>query len=463
MSGSVNLNIFTGARAMNTPVYDYLISYAESGTLRMHMPGHKGKKADNELSEIFRLDLTEITDAGNLFSDEGIIAESERNATELFGTKATFYSTGGSTQCIQTMLALVKREGRKVIAVRNVHRAFLSACTLLDIDPEWIMPEYTDTYVSGQIPLCSVEEKLKTIPDACLYVTSPDYLGAMADIKTLADLCHRYGAVLIVDNAHGGLLPFYSENRHPVHLGADLCCDSAHKMLPALTGAAYLHVGNERYVSKVKEAMLLFASTSPSYLITCSLDLCNRYIADEIRKRLADAVKWTDELRMTVEKRYVISYPAFDRDDLHFTVNAAKSGIKGSVLAAYLRENGIEYEYADDTYIVMLFSPCDDHDAYLKVADVLMKADFIPEYPHEEKFFLPPPDKIMTIREAAFRDYEEIPANKAVGRICASLDLPCPPAVPIAVSGELISPELAEIMQSFGIDTVRIVKNDIKE
>ena len=463
MSGSVSLNIFTGARAMNTPVYDYLISYAESGTLRMHMPGHKGKKTNNELSDVFRLDLTEITEAGNLFSDEGIIAESERNATELFGTKATFYSTGGSTQCIQTMLALVKREGRKVIAVRNVHRAFLSACALLDIDPEWVIPEYTDTYVSGQIPTSAVEEKLKAFPNACLYVTSPDYLGAMADIKTLADLCHRYGAVLLVDNAHGGLLPFYSENRHPVHLGADLCCDSAHKMLPALTGAAYLHVGNERYVSKVKEAMLLFASTSPSYLITCSLDLCNRYIADEIRKRLADAVKWTDELRKTVEKRYVVSYPAFDREDLHFTVNAARSGIKESALAAYLRENGIEYEYADDTYIIMLFSPCDDHEAYLKVADVLMKADFVPEYPHEEKFFLPPPEKIMTIREAAFHEYEEIPVNKAAGRICASLDLPCPPAVPIAVSGELMTAELAEIMRRFGIDTVRVVKNDTKE
>ena len=91
------------------------------------------------------------------------------------------------------------------------------------------------------------------------------------------------------------------------------------------------------------------------------------------------------------------------------------------------------------------------------------KADFVPEYPKEEKFFLPPPEKILTIREAAFREYEEITVDKAVGRICASLDLPCPPAVPIAVSGELITAELAEIMKSFGISTVRVVKNDTKE
>ena len=90
-------------------------------------------------------------------------------------------------------------------------------------------------------------------------------------------------------------------------------------------------------------------------------------------------------------------------------------------------------------------------------------ADFVPEYPKEDKFYLPPPQKLLTIREAAFRDYEEIPVTKAAGRICASLDLPCPPAVPIAVSGELMTAELAEIMQSFGIDKVRVVKNDIKE
>lgn len=445
---------------MKTPVYDYIASYMQSGTLRMHMPGHKGKKSDNLLSEIFSMDITEITGAGNLFENEGIIAESEKYASELFGTKATFYSAQGSTLCIQTMLALMKRERRNVIAVRNVHRAFLSACVLLDITPEWIFPEYTDTVVSGRISTDRVEEVLRRTENACLYVTSPDYLGAMADIKSLSELCHRYGAVLLVDNAHGALLPFYSTNRHPVYLGADLCCDSAHKMLPALTGAAYLHAGNERYIPWIKDTMLLFASTSPSYLITCSLDLCNRYIDEKIRSGLADAEIWAEELRNSTSGRFVSACPAFEMEPLHFTINAGRSGTDGTFLAAKLRENGIEYEYADDTYVVLLFSPEDGHEVYLRVAEVLSGIEFEPVKHESGKLVFPKPERCMSLREAALSPSAEIPAEESEGCICAGTNVPCPPAVPVAVSGELISGELVRLMKSCGIETVRVVRSD---
>lgn len=442
---------------MNTPVYDYLRAYAESGTLRMHMPGHKGLPADNMLSCIYPLDITEITDAGNLFEYDGIIAQSEKNASELFGTKASFYSAQGSTLCIQTMLALMKREGRKVIAVRNVHRAFLSACTLLGIDPEWIWPEYSDTIISGKIDIDEVRKKIENTPNACLYVTSPDYLGAMADIESLAEICHSSGAVLIVDNAHGACLPFYKTNRHPINLGADMCCDSAHKMLPALTGTAYLHIADERYVSSAKDAMLLFASTSPSYLMTCSLDLCNDYIDTKIRKRLSDAEKWITELRGKAGRRYCLEYPAYEREPLHFTINAAETGINGRTLASELRKRGIEYEFADDTYIVMLFSSADDYDSYIRVGNALDDISFTPSEYLTEKIVFPHPEKVMPVREAALCPFEEIPVTESAGRICASVNVPCPPAVPVVVSGELISEEAAGFMKKYGINTVRVL------
>lgn len=445
---------------MQTPVYDFLKTYAGSDILRLHMPGHKGRSVNDLLSKISPFDITEITGAGNLFEDSGIIAESEKNASALFGTKATFYSAGGSTLCIQAMLAMMKYENRNVIAVRNAHRSFLSAVTLLGMDVQWIMPHYSDTIISGQIYLPDIEDKLKMTENACLYVTSPDYLGAMADIKSLADLCHSYGAVLLVDNAHGACLPFYSENRHPIALSADLCCDSAHKMLPALTGAAYLHVGNSRYIPYVKEAMLLFASTSPSYLITCSLDLCNAFIENEIRERLKNSEKWCRALSDAVCDRYCLEYPAFDREPLHFTINARKSGISGNILAQKLRENGIEYEFADDTYIVMLLSPVDDESTYTKIADVLDSIKFDAGYIPDKKIFFPEPEKCMSISRAALSPNEEIPLEKAAGRICASINVPCPPAVPIVVSGEIISEECINIMKDFGINSIKAVKQN---
>lgn len=447
---------------METPVYDFLVSYSEGGMLRMHMPGHKGCSFDDRLSQIYKLDITEITDAGNLFENDGIIAQSEKNAAQIFGTKATFYSVQGSTLCIQAMLAMMKFEGRNVIAVRNVHRAFLSACTLLGIEPQWIYPDYTDTIISGRTDPDEVEKVISRTDNACLYITSPDYLGAMADIKTLADICHRHNAVLLVDNAHGACLPFYSENRHPVHLGADMCCDSAHKMLPALTGAAYLHVGCERYIQMAKEAMLLFASTSPSYLITGSLDLCNRFLAEDIRPLLEKSEKWMAELRKSAEKKYCIEYPAFDREPLHFTVNAAGSGIRGSVLAEKLRENGIEYEFADETYIVMLFSPADGREVYQRTAEVLDSIEFEPVCEKKQNICFPHPEKIMTVREAALSPHEEIPSEYAAGRICAGISVPCPPAVPVVVSGELITSETVKVLLSYGINTIKAVINNQK-
>lgn len=446
-------------KTMNTPVYDYILSYAGSGMLRMHMPGHKGRTFDNLLSDIYRFDLTEITGAGNLFEYEGIIYESEKNAAELFSTKGTFYSTQGSTLCIQTMLALMKRENRRVFAVRNVHRSFLSSCALLNIEPVWIYPEYSDTIISGRINLSDVIKSLEMNPHSCLYVTSPDYLGAMADIKSLAEICHSYDSVLLVDNAHGACLPFYSENRHPVHLGADLCCDSAHKMLPALTGAAYLHTGNERYTSQIKDAMLMFASTSPSYLVTCSLDLCNRYLACSIKEELAQAEKLMAKLRSTASEKYSLGCPAFDLEPLHFTINAEKSGVSGRYLAEKLRENGIEYEFADDTYIVLLFSPADGEEEYRKTAAVLESIEFRPEINEPSRIVFPHPEKVLSIRDALFSEYEEVSTECAEGRICAGINVPCPPAVPVAVSGERISAETIRTLVHYGISTVRVVKN----
>ncbi|MDO5558866.1 MAG: aminotransferase class V-fold PLP-dependent enzyme [Oscillospiraceae bacterium] len=440
---------------MNTPIYDYLIKYAQSGTLRLHMPGHKGKVRDNVLSRLNALDITEITGAGNLFEYEGIIAQSEKNATELFSTAATYYMTQGSTLGIQTMLAVMKYDGRQVIAVRNAHRAFLSACVLLGIDVDWVFPVYSDSIISGAIDLRDVEESLKKHKRSCLYVTSPDYFGVMADIKSLAQLCHRYDCKLIVDNAHGACLAFYEENRHPVHLGADICCDSAHKMFPAFTGAAYLHFADRKYAQGAKEIMTLFASTSPSYLITCSLDLCNVFLNDEIRQRLMQRTIWINALRESLEDRYC--FEAHDGEPLHLTVNAKKSGIDGMMLAGMLRENNIEYEYADNTHIIMLFSPCDEYEDFLRLGQVLEKIKFEKQSFESERISFPVPEKVMSIRDAAFSKQSDMETENSLGRICAAVNVPCPPAIPVAVSGERISEKCIEVMKYYGINKIRVV------
>ena len=442
---------------METPVYDFLRRYAEGDTLRAHMPGHKGASPVNGLAELYGLDITEIAGADSLFEAEGIIAQSERNTAALYGSAAAAFSAGGSTLCIQAMLALMKQEGRRVIAVRNVHRAFLNAAALLDMEVTWLLPEYSGGILSGELSLAETEKALAADSrPSCLYVTSPDYTGRIADIRGLAELCHRYGARLLVDNAHGAHLAFFEKNIHPMALGADLCCDSAHKMLPALTGAAVLHTSREEYAAGLKQAMSLFGSTSPSYLILASLDLCNRYIAEQIRGDIAAALPQLQELRSSLADRLLFA----EGDPFHITVRAADSGFCGTELAELLRRGGVECEYADDELVILLMSPfscaCDYGRLRTALESAVTGASRRSRPCRSIRVKLP--RMACAIREAAFAPSEEIPVEEAEGRICASVKVPCPPAVPIAVSGELIDRDCIEVFREYGIKTVLVVK-----
>ena len=160
---------------MNTPIYDFLRNYSEKNPLRCHMPGHHGKHISEELAELYRLDITEISGADSLFEADGIISESEDNTAAIYGSGAALFSAGGSTSCIQAMLGAMRLENRRIIAVRNVHRAFLNSCVLLGLDVKWIMPDYTDGILSGTVNLSEVEKLLRENPHSCLSVTSPDY------------------------------------------------------------------------------------------------------------------------------------------------------------------------------------------------------------------------------------------------------------------------------------------------
>ena len=285
---------------IKTPVYDFVTEYLTKDMSRLHMPGHKGQ---NILGCETR-DITEIKGADYLLEPEGIIKKSEAIAAQLFGTACTLYSTEGSTLAMKAMLRLAMmcsdsyRSNRKfrILAARNVHESFVHACALLDFDAEWLYGEEMYSVCQCRITpegLRTALEGMTDKPDA-VFVTSPDYLGIMTDIRGLAEICHSQGILLLVDNAHGAYLHFLPESLHPIDLGADMCCDSAHKTLPVLTGGAYLHISNrmtELYGDlylRAKKAMSLFSSTSPSYLILQSFDLCNAYLAEDFPEYLND-------------------------------------------------------------------------------------------------------------------------------------------------------------------------------
>ncbi len=438
---------------MKTPIYDFVTEYAEKGTARFHMPGHKGKKRLG----LETLDITEIGGADVLYNADGIIAESEENASLLFGTAHTYFSTEGSSLAIKAMLALAT-EGKpraRILAARNAHKTFLYAAALLDLAVGWIgIPErhLCESRVSAE----EAEAALSSEEYDAVYLTSPDYLGQMPDIKSIAAVCRKHGVPLLVDNAHGAYLAFLSPSLHPIALGASMCVDSAHKTLPTLTGGAYLHISKDApraYLEGARRALSLFASTSPSYLILSSLDLTNRYLAEEMEEKLSLALARTEALKARLIQ---IGYPIVEGEPLKLVLRVSEIGYTGEEFASLLRKEGIELEYADGEYAVFMISPETDK----RDMDRLEKA--LSSLPRLSPLCVsalpfPPVLSVLSPREAILAKQERVPVISAVGRICGTPTVSCPPAVPIVTSGERITREHLALFERYGVSEIDTV------
>lgn len=441
---------------MNTPIYNFCKAYANSDSLRLHMPGHKGKVYVHPLSDVFPLDITEIRGADSLFEAEGIIKESEDSAARLFKTVKTLYSCGGSTLCIQAMLALAVPPRGRVLAARNAHVAFHNACAMLDLEVSWLYsPTGSDNPISCNCTAADIESAITEMPSppACVYITSPDYYGQMADIAAISTVCKSHGIPLLVDNAHGAHLAFLEESRHPIALGADLCSDSAHKTLPVLTGGAYLHIGSPRFAAVAKSVMSLFASTSPSYLTLCSLDLCNPYLEEKVRADLADVIAAIGKLKATLSPTWSFA----DGDPLHLTLLPNKNGLTGRAVATSLEKSGIIPEYADDEAVVMLFSPLDGGAECGRLLEALQE---IEPSSGNERHSLPLPilTQKLSVRAATLAENEEVAVSEAEGRICGRVKITCPPGVALVAAGEEISGEAINILKKYSILRINVVK-----
>ena len=440
---------------MNTPICDFLEKYASDDNIRLHMPGHKG------IGAVERYDLTEIEGADSLYDANGIIKESENNASELFGSY-TVYSAEGSSLSIRAMLYLAtvgyKGEERALIlAGRNAHKVFVSAAALLDFDVEWIVGE--DNYLScnpSDEELAARLDSMARRPRA-VYITSPDYLGNMADIGALAKVCHDRGVMLLVDNAHGAYLAFTKPSMHPIPLGADMCADSAHKTLPCLTGGGYLHISNtvsDEIKSRAKTAMSLFGSTSPSYLILASLDKANAYIADGYKEKLA---VFTSKLNALKTRLKSLGYEIVGNEPMKLTIATKSYGYEGRELAGRLALGGITPEFFDPDYLVLMPTPEIKDDELRRLESLLSSL------PRGERITVKAPTitlpkRALTPREAVTSYAERIAVGEAEGRILADITVGCPPAIPIVVSGEVIGKDAIEAFLYYGIDHCIVVK-----
>ena len=436
---------------MNTPICDFVQRYEACKPIRLHMPGHKQG-----------MDITEIPGADVLYAADGIIRESEENAASLFQSRRTLYSTEGASLCIRAMLYLVQMHatfrGRRarIAAGRNAHRVFLDTVALLDPELEWIGK--TDSLLTCQIEPEELEglfRSRETAPTA-VYITTPDYLGNRTDLRAIAELCHRYQALLLVDNAHGAYLRFLPEGGHPLQQGADLCCDSAHKTLPVLTGGAWPHFSEscpDPLPAMGERAMALFASTSPSYLILASLDAMNARLAGDYPDRLRETAEQVSATKREWSRN---GWRLTGNEALKLTLCPKEYGYSGCDLAETLRALGMVCEYADPDFLVMMISPENTAEELSVLSRRLLTL------PRGKPISVGPPapakpERVLTPHEALMRPFESIPTEKSLGRILASPSVSCPPAVPIIVCGERIDEQTLKLFRYYGISRCDVI------
>ncbi len=434
------------------------------------MPGHKGALGFDD-------DLTEVSGADSLYNASGVLQEAEKEAAALFGSRMTCLSTEGSSQVIKAMCCLAlnhyrAKGGRSahpmILATRNAHRSFIYASMLLGFDIKWMSPK--DSVFS----LCKcdlkpddLEESINEFEDkdaprlAAVFVTSPDYLGNLLDIKALSETAHRHGLLLLCDNAHGSYLKFTEEDAHPLSLGADMTSDSAHKTLPVLTGGAFLHISKnapEGIEKDAKNALLMFGSTSPSYLIMQSLAEGLKLIDKK------DYINASKKLNSVKEKLTLMGYSLYGNEPLKLVIDTRNKPFSGPQLAEGFRSHSIECEYADPDFLVTMWSPYNsEEDAAVFLAAA---QDLIGSYNSQVDIESSLSVLSCTLPEVRFQPCEllfsphhtlSVDDRSLIGKVAADALINCPPAVSPIVAGEVFDENVIKILKHYGFETVEVL------
>lgn len=424
------------------PLYEALQRHRALQRAPFHTPGHKNAPAALPPA-LLQLDYTELPDTDSLYEADGPIWAAEQEAAQLFGARFTLFSAGGCSLCIQAMLRLACPAGGAVLCGRNAHRTAVNAMALLGLQPQWALPQDVLSALLAARP-----GELR----AC-YVTSPDYYGRLQDIPALAAACKLRGIPLLVDNAHGSQLAFTQPDLHPLHQGASLCADSAHKTLNVLTGGALLHVGNfPATVEQARAAMALFGSTSPSYPIMASLDCARAWLAAH-PGAFAPVQEAVAGLRALAESRGI---GCISQDPTRLTLRTADIGLLGAEAAALFRAAGVEPEMADGAYVVFICTPWNTAADYRRLAQGIRSLPLgraLPPLPE-----LPPlPPQRLLPREALLAPSHAVPLAQALGRVAAQAACPCPPGIPVLMPGEEVTAACMTFLARYGFSQLRVL------
>lgn len=479
-------------------IYKNLINHKNSDFYPFHMPGHKRNTElikkyglwDEELAP-YDIDITEIDNFDNLHNPEGIIKNAETFAAGLCGAKESIYSVNGSTGAILATLGLMER-GEAVLIARNCHKSVYHGVELYGLVPHYLAGEIDELGIYQSIKPEEVEKELKIHNSDCeiidkgwrkgkkadnsiklVVITSPTYEGIVSDIRQIADICHKYGALLMVDEAHGahfGFDKYFPETA--VRLGADFIVQSLHKTLPSYTQTAILHIclEDEKIIKRIRRQFNLLETSSPSYLFLAGMEnslqlveKCGSRLFEEYKNRLINFRNKISSLNKV--KIYMPNnYYAYDYGKLVITVGANL----GAELYRYLYEqHHLVMEMKSKDYVIAMTSIFDTDEGFERLFEALYKLDkresFFKldnksEFDYTLRSGTLPERKLLPSEAVSFSaEYgRKVELEDSEGLISADYVYFYPPGIPLLVPGEVIGEDIINQIKAARLTGIEI-------
>lgn len=485
-----------------TPLLTAMQVYVQDNVTPFHTPGHKmGKGIHPTLGRILgpealALDLALMHELDDLHEPHTCIKEAQDLAAELYGADHSFFVVNGTTGGIYAMILAVAGPTDKIIVPRNAHRSIIGGIILAGAAPVFMHPEIDmELGIAMGVTPQAVEQAVKEHPDAkAVLIINPTYYGVAADLQQIVQIVHHHNMCVIVDDAHGPHLKFHDAlPLQALDAGADICAQSTHKIIGAMTQCSIVHCREGRVnVPRLRAMLQLVQSTSPNYLLMASLDVARMQMATEGRAlvgRSVELARWVRQEVNTIPGLYcfgddrVGSPGVFSLDPTKLTVTVKGLGLTGAEAERILRyQYHIQAELSDMYNLLFLITLGDtEAEAELLVAALRQLAATCKQdgklpvmsdifsahgYPSQ-------PEQALSPRRALFGKTKTIPFDEADGRICAEIVTFYPPGIPILCPGERISADniaYCRALQAAGmhisgpedytLTTIKVVEDD---
>lgn len=430
---------------------------------RLHMPGHKNHGDFKSHFPVSAIDLTELDFTDDLHCPAGAIKRAEEDIAQILGAKKAYITTDGSTSGVMALAYACAGYGTKLIVPRNSHKSVFNACRLLNIEPVIVQGEEADGVLLHPAPELIETLIVNDINIAGMLVTSPDYYGNIAPLKEYAEVLKKYDRLLVVDGAHGSHLALNGGREGHASLYADAWVDGVHKSLPALTQGAVVCVNDEKLLPRVKDAMSIFRTTSPSFPVMASVEYGVKYFVNN-PKLFNRTLTVLQEIKAELKEAGIKFYPSQDWTKL--LVDFKPLGISPYLAEELLKKKGVYPEFNDGRYILFYLSPSVDPARLYDLKSVLLSVCAQKKLLNTYKDVPPVPasDRTYSFLYAYRQKWEWVPLKNAVGRMCADNAGIAPPCLPVLIAGEMISAEAVALLQkaktTFGLSDgkVKVVK-----